>query len=87
MFWPSSKEGQGVNVLKPNQRATVITLLERNTPQREIARITGIDRKTIRSYHARWLLDPANSPGVATVLDVNYPDRSATTILAGGSGG
>ena len=66
MFWPSSKEGQGVNVLKPNQRATVITLLERNTPQREIARITGIDRKTIRSYHARWLLDPSNSPGVAT---------------------
>ena len=52
--------------MKPNQRATVITLLQRNTPQREIARITGIDRKTIRSYHARWLLDPANSPGVAT---------------------
>ena len=52
--------------MKPNQRATVITLLERNTPQREIARITGIDRKTIRSYHARWLLDPSNSPGVAT---------------------
>ena len=66
MFWPSSKEGQGVNVLKPNQRATVITLLERSTPQREIARITGIDRKTIRSYYSRWLLDPANSPGVAT---------------------
>ena len=66
MFWLSSKEGQGVNVLKPNQRATVITLLERSTPQREIARITGIDRKTIRSYHQRWLADPANSPGVAT---------------------
>ena len=66
MFWPSSKEGQGVNVLKPNQRATVITLLERSTPQREIARITGIDRKTIRSYHQRWLADISNSPGVAT---------------------
>ncbi len=66
MFWPSSKEGQGVNVLKPNQRATVITLLERRTPQREIARITGIDRKTIRSYHQRWLADLSNSPGVAT---------------------
>jgi DNA-directed RNA polymerase specialized sigma24 family protein len=66
MFWPSSKEGQGVNVLKPNQRATVITLLERSTPQREIARITGIDRKTIRSYHQRWLADLSNSPGVAT---------------------
>jgi hypothetical protein len=66
MFWLSSKEGQGVNVLNPNQRATVITLLERNTPQREIARITGIDRKTIRSYHQRWLADLSNSPGVAT---------------------
>ena len=52
--------------MKPNQRATVITLLERNTPQREIARITGIDRKTIRSYHQRWLADLSNSPGVAT---------------------
>lgn len=59
-----------MNVLKPNQRATVITLLQRNTPQREIARITGIDRKTIRSYHARWLLDPSNSPGVATGAEV-----------------
>ena len=25
-----------------------------------------VNSKTIRSYHARWLLDPANSPGVAT---------------------
>jgi hypothetical protein len=33
-----------VNVLKPNQKATVFTLLERNTSQHEIARITGIDR-------------------------------------------
>jgi hypothetical protein len=62
-----------VNVLKPNQRATVFTLLERNTPQREIARITGIDRKTIRSYHARWLLDPSNSPGVATGSEAVAP--------------
>ena len=55
--------------MKPNQRATVITLLERNTPQREIARITGIDRKTVRRYHQRWLLDPSNSPGVATGVE------------------
>ena len=52
--------------MKPNQRATVITLLERNTAQREIARITGIDRKTIRSYHQRLRLDPANPPRSAT---------------------
>jgi hypothetical protein len=58
-----------VNVLRPNQRATVYTLLERNTPQREIARITGIDRKTVRSYQRRWLAERANSPGVATGSD------------------
>jgi transposase len=55
-----------VNVLKPNQRATVYTLLERNTSQHEIARRTGIDRKTVRSYQRRWLAERANSPGVAT---------------------
>ena len=52
--------------MKSNQRATIETLLERNTPQREIARITGIDRKTIRSYRQRWLQQSSNSPGVAT---------------------
>lgn len=52
--------------MKPNQRATVITLLQRNTPQREIARSTGIDRKTISADHQRWLADPANSPRAAT---------------------
>ena len=52
--------------MKSNQRATIETLLERNTPQREIARITGIDRKTVRSYRQRWLEQQANSPGVAT---------------------
>ena len=52
--------------MKPNQRATVYTLLERNTTQREIARITGIDRKTVRSYQRRWQAEQSNSPGVAT---------------------
>lgn len=52
--------------MKPNQRATVYTLLERKTSQREIARLTGIDRKTVRSYHKRWLAEQSNSPGVAT---------------------
>ena len=52
--------------MKSNQRATIETLLERNTPQREIARITGIDRKTVRSYQQRWLEQRSNSPGVAT---------------------
>jgi transposase len=51
-----------VNVLKPHLRITVQTLLSTGTPQREIERRTGVDRKTIRSY-ARAM---ANSPGVAT---------------------
>ncbi len=52
--------------MKSNQRATIETLLERNTPQREIARITGIDRKTVGSYRQRWLeRQQSNSPGVA----------------------
>lgn len=55
--------------MKPNKRATIETLLERNTPQREIARVTGIDRKTVRSYRQRWLAAQANSPGVATGSD------------------
>ena len=73
MFWLSSKEGQGVNVLKPNHRATIYTLLERGTTQREIARITGIDRKTVRSYQRRWLADRSTSPGVSTGCEVQIP--------------
>jgi len=43
-----------VNVLKLNHRATIETLLERGATQHEIARITGIDRKTVRAYQRRW---------------------------------
>jgi len=39
-----------MNVLKPNLKATVETLLEKGIDQREIHRKTGIDRKTIRRY-------------------------------------
>ena len=55
--------------MKPNQRATVYTLLERGSTQREIARITGIDRKTVRTYQRRWESERSNSPGVATGSD------------------
>jgi len=41
-----------VNVLKPHLQSTVFTLLERNKSQRQIQRLTGIDRKTIRRYQA-----------------------------------
>ena len=55
-----------MNVLKPNRQTTIRTLLETNTSQREIERLTGIDRKTIRSYQLRFAAEQANSPGVAT---------------------
>ena len=37
-----------MNVLTPQQRSTVVTLLQNNVSQHEINRKTGIDRKTIR---------------------------------------
>jgi transposase len=55
-----------VNVLKPHLQTTVITLLAAGKGLREIARITRIDRKTIRGLKRRSAADPANSPGVAT---------------------
>jgi transposase len=56
-----------VNVLKPHLQTTVWTLLEAGASQREIQRVTGIDRKTIRGYQKRFATAAAsNSPGVAT---------------------
>ena len=59
-----------MNVLKPHLQATVVTLLERGKTQREIHRLTGIDRKTIRKYERLYRAQQAaaesNSPGVAT---------------------
>jgi transposase len=49
-----------LNVLKPHLRVTIRTLLQRGASQREIERVTGVDRKTIRRYERE-----ANSPGVA----------------------
>lgn len=46
-----------MNVLKSHLRVTIATLLERGASQHEIARRTGVDRKTIRRYAER-----ANSP-------------------------
>ena len=49
--------------MKPHLHITVETLLAAGVSQCEIARRTGVDRKTIRGYAA------ANSPGVATGSD------------------
>jgi hypothetical protein len=43
--------GKGViNVLQEPLRATIETLLRRGVGQREIQRLTQVDRKTIRRY-------------------------------------
>lgn len=53
--------------MKPHLQTTVWTLLEAGASQREIQRVTGIDRKTIRGYQKRYVAAAAsNSPGVAT---------------------
>lgn len=49
--------------MKSHLRITIETLLKSGTSQRQIARHTGVDRKTIRAYAAALA---ANSPGVAT---------------------
>jgi DNA invertase Pin-like site-specific DNA recombinase len=50
-----------LTVLKPHLRATIRTLLQGGASQREIERVTGVDRKTIPRYEQE-----AKSPGVAT---------------------
>lgn len=53
-----------MNVLSKNKQTTIGTLLAMGKSQHEIARVTGIDRKTVRAYQQRAAA--ANSPGVAT---------------------
>ena len=53
--------------MKSHLRITIQTLLRSGTSQREIERVTGVDRKTIRRYAQPVIeAEPANSPGVAT---------------------
>ena len=47
--------------MKPNLRISIQTLLDGGKAQREIARVIGVDRKTIRR-----IVREAKSPGVAT---------------------
>ena len=50
-----------MNVLKPNLRISVQTLLDAGKSQREVSRVLGVDRKTIRRIERE-----AKSPRVAT---------------------
>jgi transposase len=59
-----------VNVLKPHQKISVLTLVQREVSQHEISRKTGVDRKTIRTLVRAMGLTPvageSNSPTPAT---------------------
>ena len=52
--------------MKPHLQTTIQTLLQAKASQREIERVTGISRHTIRAYQQRFAADLANCPGVAT---------------------
>ena len=65
-----------MNVLTPQKRTTVITLLQNNVSQHKIGRKTGIDRKTIRKLTQAIFaaaLPASNSP-MATGLP-GLPDQ------------
>jgi transposase len=55
-----------LNVLKSHLKTTVLTLLGRGKSQREVQRVTGVDRKTVRRYQALQASAAcaSNSPGV-----------------------
>ena len=52
--------------MKPHLQTTIWTLLKANASQREIERVTGISRHTIRAYQQRLAAEEANCPWVAT---------------------
>jgi len=54
-----------MNVLKPDKKATLVTLLKNNISQREISRKAGIDRKTIRKYGRQFDIIPSPDKGVS----------------------
>lgn len=55
-----------MNVLKPDKKATLITLLKNRISQREISRKAGIDRKTIRKYGRQLDIIPSPDKGVSS---------------------
>ena len=69
-----------MNVLKPRKQTTIFTLLGLGKSQRDIERITGIDRKTIRSYQRLFEASRSNSPGVATDSSEQIPPPRPPTV-------
>ena len=74
-----------MNVLKPHLQITVTTLLAAGKSQREIERITRVDRKTIRRLVRRIAGGVPNSPGVATGSASQIPPPRPPAIASGSS--
>lgn len=51
-----------MNVVKPHLQTTIATLVAAGKRQREIARVTGVDRKTIRKNQEQFAAAKVNSP-------------------------
>ncbi|MDR5738019.1 IS21 family transposase [Caballeronia sp. LZ016] len=62
-----------MNVLKPHLQTTIATLVAAGKCQREISRVTGVDRKTIRKYQEQFAAAQANSPTVPTGCALQIP--------------
>ncbi len=75
-----------MNVLKKHLQTTVFTLFDRHLSQRAIAKLTGVDRKTIRRYRGQWALVQANSPGEVTAGFLAVEPNSPREVTAGFEG-
>ena len=67
-----------MNVLKPHLQTTIWTLLRNGATQREIARVTGISRHTIRGYQKQFASQgdaepPGAIPGTAAQTAPPWP--------------
>ena len=64
-----------MNVLTPQQKSTVVTLLQNNITQREIERKTGIDRKTIRKLAREMAAAAAANSSTPATGSVSPPGQ------------
>ena len=74
-----------MNVLKPHLQTTIWTLLAAGASQREIERVTGIDRKTIRGYQKRFCAAEgiASVIALSTLRDPGFGDRYGLRLTNG----
>src|SRR5690606_37052858 len=61
--FPFAGGAQELNVLKSHLRITIETLLANGASQHEVARRTGVDRKTIRKYQSNSPMAAGSEPG------------------------